>query len=77
MNGGDQEENAREVGRIEVGRYVRLYDLSGQAPKLVFELRERPLPADFAEGPTPEEHVTRSLIFLSGWPAGRCRMEVR
>lgn len=69
--GAGREVGGLEVARIEIGRYVRFYDLSGLEPRLVFELLERP----FMEGQPglAEDHVSAVIDFfelLMGKEAG-------
>jgi hypothetical protein len=55
---------AKEVARIEVGRYMRLYDLSGEAPALVFELMESSPREDGYAGPSADEHAGAVIDFF-------------
>lgn len=54
----------KEVARIEVGRYVRLYDLSGEAPTVVFELMEGPVMPEGYAGPVASEHAGAVIDFF-------------
>lgn len=58
-----QAADAREVGRIEVGRYVRLYDLSSEEPRLIFELMERPA-GEAGTEPAADTHVSEIIDFF-------------
>jgi hypothetical protein len=64
VNGNCRGGSYPEIGRIEVGRYVRFYDLSGDQPCLVFELFERPFEAKDGAGPAPEDHVAGVIDFF-------------